>query len=90
VCVIAKRRASQTQRQEQSIGEPSLDQQSVWSDPNQDRLATYEDRSGPDHELRRAKFGSKLMCQFFVAGAVIVDADLMNIFCLFLYHNKTG
>ena len=74
----------------ESIGEPSLDQQSVWSDPNQDRLATYEDRSGPDHDLRRAKFGSKLMCQFFVAGAVIANADLMNIFCLFLYHNKTS
>jgi hypothetical protein len=57
VCVNAKRRASQTRRQEQSIGEPSSDQQSVWSDPNQYRLATYKDRSGPDQDLRRAKFG---------------------------------
>ena len=48
VCVNVERRASQTRRQEQSIGEPSPDQQSVWFDPNQDRLATYEDRSGPD------------------------------------------
>jgi hypothetical protein len=52
VCVNAKRRESQTRRQEQSIGEPSPDQQSVWSDPNQYRLATYEDRSGPDQDLR--------------------------------------
>ena len=43
--------------EEQSIGEPSPDQQSVWSDPNQYRLATYEDRSRLDQDLRRAKFG---------------------------------
>jgi hypothetical protein len=48
LCVNAERRASQTRRQEQSIGEPSPDQQSVCSDRNQDRLATYKGRSGPD------------------------------------------
>ena len=34
LCVNAERRASQTWRQEQSIGEPSPDQQSVCSDRN--------------------------------------------------------
>ena len=58
----AKRGEKQAKRgdvigEEQSIGEPSPDQQSVWSDPNQYRLATYEDGSGPDQDLRRAKFG---------------------------------
>ena len=58
----AKRGEEQAKRgdvigEEQSIDEPSPDQQSVWSDPNQYRLATYEDRSGPDQDLRRAKFG---------------------------------
>ena len=58
----AKRGEEQAKRgdvigEEQSIGEPSPDQQSVWSDPNQYRLATYEDRSRLDQDLRRAKFG---------------------------------
>jgi hypothetical protein len=84
--VNAERRASQTRRQEQSIGEPSLDQQLGWSDRNQDRLATYKGTFGPDQYLRRAKFGSKLMCRFFVTGAVIADADLKFFFflCIFL------
>ena len=43
-----KQRHEARSEQEQSIGKPSPDQQSVWFDPNQDRLATYEDRSGPD------------------------------------------
>ena len=52
-----KQRHEARSGQEQSIGKPSPDQQSVWSDPNQYRLATYEDRSGPDQDLQRAKFG---------------------------------
>ncbi len=88
LCVNAKRRASQMRRQEQSISEPSLDQQSVWSDRNQDHLAIYKGRSGPDQYLRRAYFGSKLRCRFFVAGAIIANAYLMNFFCLFLVSQQ--
>ena len=83
LCVNAKRKASQTRRQEQSIGEPSPDQQSVWFDRNQDHLAIYKGRSGPDQYLWRANFGSKLMCRFFVAGAIIANACLMNFFLSF-------